>query len=325
MITGMLSRCGLYVGDEKDLLAADERNAGGYWEHVQMRAITDRVLDHLTARYGNPALAPVGWHDDPALDPLYQEARNLIERSFSSHSVWGWKYPQTSLIIPFWRKVVPDLRFIFCMRNPLDAISSFAASFSYTRHHAGERWLLHGLKVLMETNPEERFVTFYEEYFPDYRNGLLPVLEFLGLPKPAAGSPTDIELGRFHRAGLNHYQSSTEDLLASSDASYLMRELYFQLLLADRHASNLRILDQAEIYMPLLAKLFAAEANDHQVRHLERVLASRTHRIASSVCALLIRFRPKERLKRLTSNGTIRDASGLRETTLTPALRRADQ
>ncbi|HEX5322755.1 MAG TPA: sulfotransferase [Capsulimonadaceae bacterium] len=303
MITGMLSHCGLYVGEKNALLTADERNPRGYWEHVGMREMTDRVLGHLDELYGNAALAPAGWHHNPALEPLYDDARIIVE-SLASRPIWGWKYPQTSLVIPFWREVVPDLRFVLCMRNPLDAISSFAASFAYTRPHAGELWLLHALKVLIETEPEQRFVTYYEEYFPDYRKGLMPLLDYLGLPNPPKGSATDRAITDFHRVGLNHYHSSAEDLLTSGEASYLMRELYVQLLSSDRHATNIPILAHAEIYMPLLAKLYTADTNEHHVRHLQNVLSSRTHRMASALCSLLIRLRPKKKASLLASESS---------------------
>lgn len=294
MLTGMLVRCGLYVGEGEDLIAPDRHNPGGYWEHRRMRRITDRIITHLTERYSSPALAPAGWHEERSLDGLYDEARRLVDESFRSQSVWGWKYPQNSLVIPFWRKVVPDLRFVLCMRNPLDAISSLTASFGYARSHAGERWMLHVLKALFETDANERFVTFYEEYFPNYREGLFPVLDFIGLPRPDAGSEIDRSLASFHNKGLNHYHSSAEALLTAPEISYLMRELYLEILAADRQATDLPILKEAEIYMPLLAKLFAAEEAEHQVRHLQKVLSSRTHRIASAICAVLISLRPKD-------------------------------
>lgn len=293
MITGMLSRCGLYIGEEADQIAKDNRNPSGYWEHRGMRELTDQVLGHLTSRFGSPALAPPGWEQDRALEPLRNQGRLLIERSFTGKPIWGWKYPQTSLVIPFWRQVVPDLRFVICIRNPLDAMSSLTASFAYSQSHAGERWLLHVLKALMQTHPEERFLTFYEQYFPDFHAELFELLDFVGLPRFAIGSETDRELADFHRSGLNHYQSSMEDLLASSKASYLMRELYVELIASDRHASSLPILSRAELYMPLLAKLYAAEETDHQLQHLQNVLGSRTHRIASAICSALIYLRPK--------------------------------
>lgn len=303
MITGMLGRCGLYIGEADDQIESDERNPRGYWEHRQMRELTDRVLGSLASRFGGLTFAPEGWQQDPSLEPLYEEARRLVERCFAGRPIWGWKYPQTSLVIPFWRTVVPDLRFIVCMRNPLDAISSLKASFSYTQSHAGERWMLHLLKAFLDTRPEERFVTFYERYFPDYHGELFALLDFVGLPRPAKGTNIDRALADFHHAGLNHYQSSIEELMASEQTTYLMRELYLEVLAADRHASQLPILSQADIYMPLLAKLYAAEEKDHQLHHLQTVLNSRTHRMASAICSALVGIRTKVRSVNLAGSG----------------------
>ena len=56
--------------------------------------------------------------------PFYSEARDIIERVFGGHDNWGWKLPKATVTIAFWRRLVPDLRFIICVRNPLDFAQS---------------------------------------------------------------------------------------------------------------------------------------------------------------------------------------------------------
>jgi hypothetical protein len=147
-------------------------------------------------------------------------------------------------------------------------------------------WLLHTAEVLQGTSAAERFVTVYGRYFPDYRPELSALLEFVGLPMPVEGGELDRALREFHQPKLKHHDSTLQDLLDDPEVSYLVRELFVELLAGDRHGSDIAIMKQAEVFMPFVRR---AVAGDCERRHLEQILDSRTHRIASAVCDMLIK------------------------------------
>ena len=40
---------------------------------------------------------------------------------------WGWRDPQASVILPFWRSAVPELRVVLPVRHPLEVVASMTA------------------------------------------------------------------------------------------------------------------------------------------------------------------------------------------------------
>ena len=37
---------------------------------------------------------------------------------------WGWKDPRNSLTLPFWKELLPNLKVVVCVRNPIEVIAS---------------------------------------------------------------------------------------------------------------------------------------------------------------------------------------------------------
>ena len=292
MVAGMLAHCGLYLGGAADLDDSSPNNAKGYWEHRTVRAITDRILQLVTEKYGAPGLAPQGWHDDPDLAPMYADAREFVKALSANGEPWGWKYPQSSLILPFWREIVPDLKVVLCVRNPLDVVSSLVAYGRFGTREGESIWLMNTMRTLLDTAPSERTVTFYEDYFPDFTTALFPVLDFVGLHRPKLGSELDKSLREFHQSDLKHHSSSLQELFHDSHTPYLVKELYVELLGGMKDASDVSLIKYADLFMPFVARSVAGDAADHERRHLKEILDSRTHRVASAICKLMIQSRP---------------------------------
>ena len=286
MVAGMLGRCGLYMGEESELSRGDVHNPAGYWEHAGVRIVTQKVLNRLTEKYGSPVFAPSGWHIDPELSSFYSEAADVVSDFDKQSENWGWKYPPASLIIPFWRRVVPNLKFVLCLRNPLDVASSYTRFNPFDSCAARSLWAYHTAQVLLQTEPADRVVSVYEAYFPSYRVGIRRLREFVGLPMPEPGSELDARLAAFHRGDLKHHASTVQDLVADTQSSYLVKELYIELLTGGSDASFVPIMAHADVFMPFVARAVAAEA---ERRHLQDILQSRTHRWASSVCEVLMK------------------------------------
>jgi hypothetical protein len=52
----------------------------------------------------------------------------------SQHAVWGWKDPRTSLFLPFWDQLVPDGRFLFVFRHPIEVLLSLLRRGEFDSH-----------------------------------------------------------------------------------------------------------------------------------------------------------------------------------------------
>jgi hypothetical protein len=186
MVARMLSLCGLDLGPEADMLPPQPDNEEGFYENRRFVAVSDAVLDALGGAWDTPPVFGADWESLPAVAAARTEAEELIA-TFHSAPQWGWKDPRVALLLPFWRRVVPALRLVVCVRHPVDVAASLTRRHSGLSQTFGLRlWAAYTAGCLRDTQPEERVVTHYDTYFHDPAAELRRVTMAVGLdPDPA--------------------------------------------------------------------------------------------------------------------------------------------
>jgi GT2 family glycosyltransferase/glycosyltransferase involved in cell wall biosynthesis len=118
LVAGLCQAAGLRVGDR--LLGAYRGNEAGHFEDL------DFVEWHQLVLRAN-GLAPEGFVAEatpqvPAA--LEWKAEALVTARREPGGIWGWKDPRTTLHLEFWRRVVPEARFLFIVRRPWEVVDS---------------------------------------------------------------------------------------------------------------------------------------------------------------------------------------------------------
>jgi hypothetical protein len=180
MITRLLGGGGLYLGPPDDLMPPCPDNPEGYYENTQLSTINDEILKHLGGAWDCPPPAPESWDADAALAPLKARARDVIAL-VGKREPWGWKDPRNCLTAPFWKSLVPDLRFVICVRNPLEVIHSQQKRQGFTSALTQSLWLRYYRDLLVAAPLERRVVTHYESYFANPTAELRRVLAGVGI------------------------------------------------------------------------------------------------------------------------------------------------
>jgi hypothetical protein len=232
----LLNISGLYLGPAEEMMEATDANEKGYWEHLGVYNINVRLLDLFGGSWETPAIFPSGWTGSDAVAPIKEDALALLD-TMRTQGQWGWKEPRTTSTLPFWRALVPDLRYVVCLRNPLDVYSSLhrvrlRQSWQYDASFQGTMalWRYYTELALRLTRPQERVIVNYEDYFCDHRKTLEPVWSFLGLDPITAGTPEDEALNEFIEPSLKHSQHTLQDVLAHPYISRDVKQLYHRLL-----------------------------------------------------------------------------------------------
>src|SRR5262249_19110844 len=181
MLTRLLHICGLYLGPESALMPAQPDNPEGFWEHLGFVALNDELLNELGGAWDLPPKANEDFKH-PRLDPWRLKARLLVE-GFCSSSIWGWKDPRNSLTLPFWQNLLPNLKTLIIVRNPLEVAYSLRER-NGTSYSLGLRlWEIYNEHLLWATTPKNRIVSHYDSFFDDPQEELRRILSFIGLPK----------------------------------------------------------------------------------------------------------------------------------------------
>ncbi len=186
MISRLLNLCGLYLGPAEDLLFAStglfgvsiEDNPGDYWENIHFVRFNDEILRVFGGDlFHVPGFKP-GWSHDERLLPLRHRVLGLT-KDLVSHIPWGWKDPRNTVTLEFWQSVVPDLKIVLCVRNPLEVIASLLKRDKGIS--AAQVWLRYH-EVLLETLASSpHIVTNYETYFYDPAAEIRRIATFIDL------------------------------------------------------------------------------------------------------------------------------------------------
>jgi len=193
LVTRALNVCGLYLGPAEDLAGAHEHsNPAGYWENLPIQRFNEELLQYLGGSWSVvPDVAP-GWASRADLESFRVRARALVAR-LAERAPWGWKDPRNSLTLSLWQEILPELKVVVCVRNPVEAASSIRKAVLRSGVDAPVAQLSYGLelwgryqeRIRRDVQPGRYVVTHYESWFSDPRAELARVASWVGLrPRP---------------------------------------------------------------------------------------------------------------------------------------------
>jgi hypothetical protein len=272
MVTRLLNLCGLYLGEQAELMPATPDNPEGYWENYGFYGINNEILECLHSGWDLPPRVAEGWEMLPELDDLRVKPGELVQR-FDKHGWWGWKDPRNALTLPFWKSLIPDLKVILCIRNPLEVAQSLRLRNGSSVVFGLNLWQAYNQRVLTAVPRSMRVVTHYDVYFHDAEAELRRVLGQLNVSvadSAIANASTAV------LAGLHHNRATLQDLL-KAHASYELIELYKQLCeeagQTETAESVARLAEQFERVSALSLKYASAESVARLTEQFERVSA----------------------------------------------------
>jgi GT2 family glycosyltransferase/glycosyltransferase involved in cell wall biosynthesis len=160
-------------------MPAQADNPDGFWEHLGFVAVNDELLNALGGAWDLPPKINEDF-SDPRLDPVRMKARLLIER-FNSAGLWGWKDPRNSLTLPFWQTLLPGMKTLIMVRNPLEVAHSMKERNGTSYSFGLRLWEIYNRRVIETTSERNRLITNYDLFFEDPETELQRITNFIGL------------------------------------------------------------------------------------------------------------------------------------------------
>jgi len=179
MVARLLHTCGMFLGPEDELNQPVRDNPEGYWENLAFVRLNEEIMAQFGGRWDDPPSFPTGWEFGPEANSFLERAESLVGQFRRDN--WGWKDPRNSLTLPFWRRLIPDLKVVVCVRNPLEVARSLFRRSDSMIPSESQLWLTYYRQLLSATLPTHRLVTHYQSYFQDARAELRRVLDWLDL------------------------------------------------------------------------------------------------------------------------------------------------
>ena len=131
-------------------MPAQTDNPDGFWEHLGFVALNDELLNALGGAWDLPPKREENFAH-AALDPLRMKARLLVEK-FDSAGLWGWKDPRNSLTLPFWQKLLPGMKTLIMVRNPMEVAHSMKERNGTSYSFGLRLWEIYNRRVIEAAN-----------------------------------------------------------------------------------------------------------------------------------------------------------------------------
>jgi GT2 family glycosyltransferase/glycosyltransferase involved in cell wall biosynthesis len=226
LIARIINLLGISLGPKERMMKPLLENPKGFWEHTALTALNQEILAKLGGTWHEPPTFPPGWEQSPELAELRRRARSLIANDFATVQSWGWKDPRNSLTLPFWRSLLPPLRHVICLRNPIDVAHSVAARNHFSIEKGTRLWLLHLRAALEHTAGQPRLLVFYEDMMTNWSRELRQLAAFLDRPEIADQADVQAVVQEFVDQDLRHHRTSLIDAVDDPELSFPAKALY---------------------------------------------------------------------------------------------------
>jgi hypothetical protein len=234
LVAGVLGQLGLDLGPDEELLPPDPNNQSGYFELADLVEINDDILAHYGGSWDEPPELPPGWEQSDQLVQIRDRARRILGRRFAGSAHWAWKDPRTCITLPFWQRLVSGLRYVICLRNPVDIAHSLRSREGAERplEKYALDWLRHTASAVSYTADRPRIIVHYERFLRDPAREVGRLASFVGqknrLEEPVA-------MGRildFIDPALAHARSAPRAIADHPAVPFDVAALYLALELA---------------------------------------------------------------------------------------------
>jgi GT2 family glycosyltransferase len=196
--------------------------------------ISEEILARFGGSWSKPPALPEGWAEGDDLSDLRARAAEVVLRDFGSRRIWGWNDPRASLTLPFWRRLLPNLRPIVSLRNPLDVARSLEHRHGLSFDDSSRLWLTYVTAALTNSSDCSRHVVWYEDVAAQPRQELARCATFLQRPYSAA---TASQAESTIDTRLHGYQVSPPEVVAEARLHPATRA-FFALVVQQRHTTD---------------------------------------------------------------------------------------
>jgi hypothetical protein len=211
MVARVLETLGLWLGPTERLMQAGPDNPEGFFENLDLVHFSDELLDRFGGGWDTPPDFPDNWERSELARELGIQASAILEsiaNTREAHPGWGWKDPRCSLMLPFWRGLIGDLKIIACVRHPVAVARSLHKRGTHSPTFSLRLWQQYNTQIREHASDAGVLITDYDNWIQDPGTELDRVLLFLGWD--LARSARDKALGEV-MSSLRHYKIEDQD------------------------------------------------------------------------------------------------------------------
>jgi len=177
LVTGLLYKCGLFLGD--NLLMGEPDNPKGHYEDRTFIDINKQLLIRSGGRWRNPP-------QELAYRGMEPVMRAFLE-TWPTDRMVGWKDPRICFTFSLWYRLIhPEPVKVVLVTRPISEIARSLNARNQLPFESGvalaKRYREAALRSITHQRGAEHHETHFHAYFADWEAELKGVLDFIGLP-----------------------------------------------------------------------------------------------------------------------------------------------
>ncbi len=232
VVTRGLRVLGVDLG-ERLMPASPGINEKGFWEDLDLHALSEALLGHLGRTWHDTVPIPEEALTGSGAAPFASRAAELLRAKMAAAPLFGFKDPRTARLLPFWKRVFETLgveaSYVIALRHPMSVADSLAARNGFAAGESHRLWLQHMAASLQGSAGRPRVVVSYDRLMDDPAGQLQRIADMLGLAFDAGSAEFAEYAGEFLDDRLRHWRHAAGRpfpavLAAEADAAYRQLE-----------------------------------------------------------------------------------------------------
>lgn len=227
-LAGVLAMAGADPGPSL-IPGVAEVNPKGFWEHQDIVAIHDNLLEFFHSSWDDERPLPEYWWQLPAADRFRDELLAVLHRDFTASPLWLLKDPRLCRLLPLWLPMLETLgvapRFVICLRHPSEVSASLARRDGIARERASLLWLEHLLISERSTRGLPRMLITYDQLLGDWRQSLQQLGDGLAI-NLAIDTAAESRIEAFLEPALRHHAHGQAAHVANGPLSTLAEHIF---------------------------------------------------------------------------------------------------
>jgi hypothetical protein len=230
VISRSLGAFDISLGD--NLMPGDGSNPKGFYEDMDTYELNEKLLGHIDQQWSTHEPLPID-----AFSSMHKtfssEASDLIQRKMSNVNTFAFKDPRTSILLPFWKRVIEALdiqiKYVFVFRNPLSVLDSLFDRDGFTGEKTLLLWLKYNLLALGSIDINNSIFVDYDTAIGNIPKHLLRLSKFLKMP--INSEDKKILQYEFIDKSLRHSEHRAIEVLDDEELHPTFKDVYRTLIL----------------------------------------------------------------------------------------------
>ena len=274
-ITRGLQALGVNLGNR--LMPLDSgNNDKGFWEDIDINALNVEMLNALNNDWHHLSLIKQQDLELLKRDGFFIRAAGLLQRKTIDTTLFGFKDPRISKLLPFWKGVFNygkyDVSYILAVRHPISVALSLAKRNGIDMEKSHLLWLIHMVKSLSGIIESNFIVVDYDKLMQDAGHELNRIATKFGLKI----NPEELEIfkSEFLDNGLRHALFTYDDLMQHDRTSDFLGDVLTTLtnMSVDYQIDHHELKRKTEIWESELEKLrLSFIMADKAFKHIDEV------------------------------------------------------